>query len=53
MTETPNVPFDTADLKAVIESTDHTDGPGIDNVNSLPESNFVSFATDHVEEETK
>lgn len=44
--------YDAEDLKAVLGKTDTADGPGTENLDELPESDFVSFAADDVEKES-
>jgi hypothetical protein len=41
--------FDDEDVKAALESTDTAHGPGTYNLDDLPESDFVAFAQDGVE----
>ncbi|MGX1471639.1 UNVERIFIED_CONTAM: hypothetical protein RKD50_000447 [Streptomyces canus] len=41
--------FDHEDVKAALEKTDTADGPGTDSLDALPESDFVAFAEDGVE----
>ena len=48
----PEKNYDDEDMKAVLEKTD-TDGPGTDNLDDLPESDFVAFAEDDVENEAE
>jgi len=43
--------FDEEDVKALLER-ETQDGPGTDDLDSLPESDFVSFAEDDVEQES-
>lgn len=43
--------FDSEDVHAALEKTDTADGPGTDNLDELPESDFESFAEDGVEKE--
>ncbi|MFD4502971.1 hypothetical protein [Streptomyces sp. NPDC058457] len=45
--------FDDEDVKAVLEKTDAGDGPGTDNLDDLPESDFVAFAEDGVEKDAE
>ncbi len=45
--------FDDEDLKAALARTGISDGPGTDNVDDLPESDFVAFAEDGVENDTE
>jgi hypothetical protein len=45
--------FDDVDVKAALEKTDTADGPGTDNLNDLPESDFVAFAEDGVENDSE
>ncbi|MEU1513908.1 N-acetylmuramoyl-L-alanine amidase [Streptomyces sp. NPDC005811] len=41
--------FDDDDVKAALEKTDTGDGPGTDRLDDLPESDFVAFPEDGVE----
>jgi hypothetical protein len=41
------------DVKAAPEKTDTSHGPGTDNLDDLPESDFVAFAEDGVENDTE
>jgi len=53
MTDQPEVPVenhDDEDVAALLER-DTADGPGTDDENTLPESDFVSFAEPDVEME--
>ncbi|WP_405561131.1 hypothetical protein OHV08_48455 [Streptomyces canus] len=45
--------FDHEDVKAALKETDTADGPGTDSLDSLPESDFVAFAEDGVENEAE
>ncbi|WP_176741319.1 hypothetical protein [Streptomyces sp. LUP30] len=45
----PEQNFDDEDVKAALEKTDTGDGPGTDDLDALPDSDFVAFATDGVE----
>lgn len=45
----PEKNFDDEDLKAALARTDVSDGPGTDNLDDLPESDFAAFAEDGVE----
>ncbi|WBB63667.1 N-acetylmuramoyl-L-alanine amidase [Streptomyces sp. WMMC500] len=45
----PEKYVDDEDLKAAIERTDTCDGPGTDNLDHLPESDFIGFAEDDAE----
>ncbi|MEU1459265.1 hypothetical protein ABZ467_01005 [Streptomyces sp. NPDC005727] len=45
--------FDDEDVKAALEKTDTGDGPGTDNLDDLPESDFVAFAEDDVENDAE
>jgi hypothetical protein len=45
----PEKNFDHEDVKTALEKTDTADGPGTDNLDALPESDFVAFAEDGVE----
>ncbi|MFC8432487.1 hypothetical protein [Streptomyces sp. NPDC057253] len=49
----PEKNFDHEDVKAARERTDTADGPGTDNLDDLPPSDFVAFADDGVENETE
>ncbi|MFF9035343.1 hypothetical protein ACF090_07715 [Streptomyces sp. NPDC014892] len=49
----PEKNFDDEDLKAALARTDTSDGPGTDNLDDLPESDFVAFAEDGVEYDTE
>lgn len=42
--------FDEEDVKAALERKTH-DGPGIENLDELPPSDFVSFTEPDVEQE--
>lgn len=48
----PEKNFDDEDVKAALERTDTADGPGTYNLDDLPESDFVAFAEDGVENDT-
>ncbi|MDX3115199.1 MULTISPECIES: hypothetical protein [Streptomyces] len=45
----PGKNFDDVDVKAALERTGTGDGPGTDNLDDLPESDFVAFAEGGVE----
>ncbi|MGJ5803789.1 peptidoglycan-binding protein [Streptomyces europaeiscabiei] len=45
--------FDHEDVKAALEKTGTADGPGTDNLDALPESDFVAFAEDGVEKDAE
>lgn len=49
----PEKNFDDEDLKAALARKDVSDGPGIDSLDDLPESDFVAFAEDGVENDTE
>ncbi|MFF0778453.1 hypothetical protein [Streptomyces sp. NPDC003720] len=49
----PHKNFDDEDVKAALEKTDTGDGPGTDNLDGLPESDFVAFAEDDVENDAE
>ena len=44
--------YDEKDVKAILERKTF-DGPGFEDPKELPESDFASFATDEVEEDSK
>ncbi|MFE7657210.1 N-acetylmuramoyl-L-alanine amidase [Streptomyces bottropensis] len=45
----PEKNVDDEDVKAAIDRPDTGDGPGTDNLDELPESDFVAFAEDYAE----
>ncbi|WP_020124100.1 hypothetical protein [Streptomyces canus] len=45
--------FDHEDVKAALEKTDTADGPGTDNLDGLPASDFVAFAEGGVENDAE
>ncbi|MFF7394685.1 hypothetical protein ACFZAE_40515 [Streptomyces scabiei] len=49
----PEKNFDDEDLKTALARTDLSDGPGTDNLDDLPASDFVAFAEDGVENDTE
>ncbi|MEU6230046.1 hypothetical protein [Streptomyces sp. NPDC047042] len=49
----PEKNFDQEDLKAALEKTDTADGPGTDDLDALPESDFVAFAEEGVENDAE
>ncbi|GAA2341264.1 hypothetical protein OHT20_37525 [Streptomyces caniferus] len=49
----PEKTFDDEDMKAALEKTDTADGPGTDNLDDLPESDFVAFAEGGVENDAE
>ncbi|MDX3453267.1 hypothetical protein PV396_15110 [Streptomyces sp. ME02-8801-2C] len=49
----PEKNFDQEDLKAALKKTDTADGPGTDDLDALPESDFVAFAEEGVENDAE
>lgn len=49
----PEKNFDDEDVKAALARTDAGHGPGTDNLDDLPESDFVAFAEDGVENDAE
>lgn len=47
----PDENFDEEDVAAALEKTDTQDGPGTESLDTLPPSDFVSFAESDVETE--
>ena len=46
----PEPDFDEEDVAAALKKTNTADGPGVHDLDSLPQSDFVSFATEDVED---
>ena len=49
----PEKNFDQEDVKTALAETDTADGPGTDSLDALPESDFVAFAEDGVENDAE